>query len=478
MSDLTEILKMQWEAYPNAQKTMNEGIASDIALANARRAQQERMDLKALYAQQANPSYQAIGAISPEYAQTAMKNQLEMQQAMMGMRHQQAQTGEIEDKMKQLRVKLRAQATAPIVDMYHERLAKNVSPDQALQMFHTESGQALSKLQRQGLIDEDFPSYDAKAITPEAVETAAAGLGVFTRRLLALQEASKTRAEQEARVEVGPVMTSEQKLGSVEIDPATGLPFIRPPLRGNQPPVGAQLTGNEGAGYTPEQNARFNVLQELLDANPNDEALRRSVIAQRQKIELQGGEHPLMPQSEIATPQQISKARVEQAAEKEAAITTAKQQAEEQQTINKSLNSFETLPDINHIRDLVKGSIGSDIEYWTNRFGQTIGESLASGDIQSALAVVANDMANTVPFAPGSQSDKELAQRLKQVGNLESDMTIDQKMAAFEEWFKKEQRYIGKYGKYSDAELLDLGREGKITHETAMKVRANRNKGQ
>jgi hypothetical protein len=127
---------------------------------------------------------------------------------------------------------------------------------------------------------------------------------------------------------------------------------------------------------------------------------------------------------------------------------------------------------------LVKGSIGSDIEYWTNRFGQTIGESLASGDIQSALAVVANDMANTVPFAPGSQSDKELAQRLKQVGNLESDMTIDQKMAAFEEWFKKEQRYIGKYGKYSDAELLDLGREGKITHETAMKVRANRNKGQ
>jgi hypothetical protein len=193
---------------------------------------------------------------------------------------------------------------------------------------------------------------------------------------------------------------------------------------------------------------------------------------------LQGGEQPSMPQSEIVTPQQLSKARVEQAAEKEAAVITAKQQAEEQQTINKSLNSFETLPDINHIRDLVKGSIGSDIEYWTNRLGQTVGESLASGDIQAALAVVANDMANTVPFAPGSQSDKELAQRLKQVGNLESKMTIDQKMSALEEWYQKEQRYIGKYGKYSDAELLDLGKEGKITHDTAMKVRANRKKGQ
>ena len=127
---------------------------------------------------------------------------------------------------------------------------------------------------------------------------------------------------------------------------------------------------------------------------------------------------------------------------------------------------------------MVKGSIGSDIEYWTNRLGQTVGESLASGDIQAALAVVANDMANTVPFAPGSQSDKELAQRLKQVGNLESKMTIDQKMSALEEWYQKEQRYIGKYGKYSDAELLDLGKEGKITHDTAMKVRANRKKGQ
>jgi hypothetical protein len=436
------------------------------------------MDLKALYAQKANPSYQAIGAISPEYAQTAMKNQLELQQAMIGMRHQQAQTGEIEDKMDRERAKIRAQTAVPIVDMYYERLAKGVPQDQALQMFHSESGQALSNFQQQGLIDKNFPPYDPNTISPEAVENASAGLGFPSRRLLALHEASKTTAEQQARVNVGPVMTPEQKLGSVEIDPATGLPFFRPPLRGNQPPVGAQLTGNEGAGYTPEQNAQFNVLQELLNANPNDEALRRSVIAQRQKIELQGGEQPLTPQSEIVTPQQISKARVEQAAEKEGAIITAKQQAEEQQTINKSLNSFETLPDINHIRDLVKGSIGSDIEYWTNRFGQTIGESLASGDIQSALAVVANDMANTVPFAPGSQSDKELAQRLKQVGNLESDMTIDQKMAAFEEWFKKEQRYIGKYGKYSDAELLDLGREGKITLETAMKVRANRNKGQ
>jgi hypothetical protein len=87
-------------------------------------------------------------------------------------------------------------------------------------------------------------------------------------------------------------------------------------------------------------------------------------------------------------------------------------------------------------------------------------------------------MANSIAFAPGSQSEPELIQRLKQVGDLDSKMTIDQKMSALDEWYQGRQRYIGKYGKYSDAELIDLGNKGKITHDTALKVRANRKKGQ
>jgi hypothetical protein len=464
MSDLTEILKMQWEAYPNALKTGQEAQANAIALQNARRAQQERMDLKALYAQKANPSYQAIGAISPEYAQTAMKNQLELQQAMIGMRHQQAQTGEIEDKMDRERAKIRAQTAVPIVDMYYERLAKGVPQDQALQMFHSESGQALSNFQQQGLIDKNFPPYDPNTISPEAVENASAGLGFPSRRLLALHEASKTTAEQQARVNVGVPMNAEQQYGGVEQVPGVVGAYQAKPALG----------GASQMQMPDEMTAQLNSINALMQTVQEPTARAALIKARNDLLNTLPSEQ----ESAIVSPEQARKLQIGQAAEKEGALITAKQQAEEQQTINKSLNSFETLPDINHIRDLVKGSIGSDIEYWTNRFGQTIGESLASGDIQSALAVVANDMANTVPFAPGSQSDKELAQRLKQVGNLESDMTIDQKMAAFEEWFKKEQRYIGKYGKYSDAELLDLGREGKITHETAMKVRANRNKGQ
>ena len=464
MSSLIELIKMGHEAYPNAVKRSQDAQANAIALDNARRAQQERMDLKALYAQQANPSFQAVGAISPEYAQTAMKNQLEMQQAMMGMRHQQAQTGEIENKMEHENAKRRAQVAVPIVDMYYERLAKGVPPDQALQMFHSESGQALSNLQQQGLIDKNYPPYDPNNISPEAVENASAGLGFLSRRLQSLQESAKTTAEQQARVNVGVPMTAEQQYGGVEQVPGVVGAYQEKPALGGAPQM--QMPD--------EMTAQLNSINSLLQTVQEPTA-RGALIKARNDLL-----NTLPPEqgSAIVSPEQARDLQIKQTAEKEAAITTAKQQAEEQQAINKSLKTYETLPDINHIRDLIKGSISSDFEYWTNRLGRTIGKSLEAGDFQAALAVVASDMASTIENAPGPQSDKDLLQKLKRVGNLDATMTMDEKMAAVDEWFQGRQRYIGKYGKYSDAELIDLGREGKITHETALKVRANRNKGQ
>jgi hypothetical protein len=461
MGSLTEIYKQLGANYTDTLKATQDAQANAIALDNARRAQQERMDLKALYAQQTQPSMAQLGAVSPEYAQAARKNELEMRQALIGMQHQQAQTGDIERKANEAQSKLRAQAVVPIVDKYNEMKASGMPEEQARAWFHSASGQAIAQLQQQGLIPKNF-SYDANSITPEDAERTSAGLGLLSRRLQALQESSKTTAELQARIDTGVPMTSEQQYGSVEIDPLTGLPFKKPALSA---PIQHEISVAPG------------------EVNPvaDYEAIINSPTAPKelkdfatQQIENLVKKAP----SPFATSEQLQTKRVEQKANEEGAIVAAKKQAEEQQIIDKSLKAYETLPDISHIRNLVKGSIGSDIEYWTNRLGQTVGESLASGDIQAALAVVASDMANSIAFAPGSQSEPELIQRLKQVGDLDSKMTIDQKMSALDEWYQGRQRYIGKYGKYSDAELLDLGKEGKITHDTAMKVRANRKKGQ
>ena len=449
--------------------------ASNISLDNARRAQQEREGLKALYAQQAQPSYQAIGAISPEYAQAARKYELEMQQAMMGMRHQQAQTGEIEGKMERERAKIRAQATVPIVDMYHERLSKNVPPDQALQMFHSESGQALSKFQQQGFIDKNFPPYDPNTMTPEAVENAAAGLGFLSRRLQALQESSKTKAEQQTKVDVGPVMTPEQKLGSVEIDPITGLSYIRPPLRGNQPPVGAQLTGNEGAGYTLEQNAQFNVLQELLNANPNDEALRRSVIAQRQKIELQAGEQPLMPQSEIVTPTQLQTERVEQKTNEEAEIKKAQIEATEKAADKKAIEAYFRGPKPEAIRKLINESIEGDVQSGLARLGKFFGVAVPGGDALAALKVIQQQMARSLPYAPGSASDKDVQNRLEMISNPATDEPIVNRLRALEEVIRDAEAYVVQKGDFlSEAQILDSIKNGYLSEASALEMLNNR----
>ena len=450
MSDLTELYKFYGEKFPGALKTGQDAQANAIALDNARRAQQERMDLKALYAQQAQPS--------------ARKNELELQQALIGMQHQQAQTSDIQRKANEDQAKIRAQATVPIVDRYNEMIASRVPKDQALQWFHSASGQALSKLQQQNLIPPGF-SYDPNSISPEMVENAAAGLGFPSQKIQAALKSSQTTAEQQARVGAGPVMTPEQAYGGMEAVPGAPGTYVTQPALGGQTAPQMQMPD--------EMTAQLNSINSLLQTVQEPTA-RGALIKARNDLL-----NTLPPeQSAIATPEQAAELQIAGAAKKEAAVITAKQQAEEQQTINKSLKAYETLPDIKHIRDLVKGSIGSDIEYWTNRLGRTVGESLKAGDFQAALAVVASDMASSVAFAPGSQSDKELAQKLKQVGNLDSNMTPDEKMSAVEEWYQGRQRYIGKYGKYSDDELIALGKEGKITHDTAMKVRANRKKGQ
>ena len=464
MSDLLDLYKQLGANFTGTLKATQDAQANAIALDNARRAQQERMDLKALYAQQAQPSMAQLGAVSPEYAQAARKNELELQQALIGMQHQQAQTGEILDKRKEDQAKIRAQATVPIVDMYHERLSKNVPPDQALQMFHSESGQALSKFQQQGFIDKNFPPYDPNTMTPEAVENAAAGLGFLSRRLQALQQSSKTRAEQQTKVDVGPVMSSEQGYGSVEIDPTTGLPFIRPPLRRNQP---TKLTGNEGAGFTSEQNAQFNVLQELLNANPNDEALRRSVIAQRQKIELQGGEQP---QSEIVTPQQISKARVEQAADKEGAIKTAQIAATEKAADKKAIETYFRGPKPEAVRNLIKESIEGDVQSGIARLGKFFGVAVPGGDAKEALHVITQQMARALPYAPGSASDIDVKNRLLTVGNPASDEPITNRLRAMDEVFRDAEAYIVQKGELSEDQILDAVANGYLSESSAVEM--------
>jgi hypothetical protein len=466
MSSLIELIKMGHEAYPNAVKRSQDAQANAIALDNARRAQQERMDLKALYAQQANPSYQAIGAISPEYAQTAMKNQLEMQQAMMGMRHQQAQTGEIEDKMERERAKIRAQVAVPIVDMYYERLAKGVPQDQALQMFHSESGQALSNFQQQGLIDKNFPPYDPNTISPEAVENASAGLGFPSRRLQSLQESAKTTAEQQARVNVGVPMSAEQQYGGVEQVPGVVGAYQEKPALGGAPQM--QMPD--------EMTAQLNSINSLLQTVQEPTA-RGALIKARNDLL-----NTLPPEqgSAIVSPEQARKLQIKQTAEKEREIKTAQIEPTEKAADKKAIETYFRGPKPEAIRNLIKESIEGDVQSGLARLGKFFGVAVPGGDALAALKVIQQQMARSLPYAPGGASDIDVRNRLEMISNPATDEPIVNRLRALEEVIRDAEAYVVQKGDFlSEDQILDSVTNGYLSEASALEMINNRmlNKG-
>ena len=460
MSDLTDLIKQQWEIAPNAAKSLTENFAAGRKAQAEKMQMQEHQDLKALFASQAKPSVSSIGAIDPEFAQKTMKMQYDMYKDQADIEHKQAQTADLQQKEDLLKRQEMANGLKPHIERYEQQIASGIPEAQAGAEYQAATGALVANQAQAGRLPSNFKIDTSH--TPQSAVSGMNAIGVKTLSQERLEEQYKSQSRQQGLVAGGVPMNAEQAHGGIYTDPITGLstgtPSIAQAVNGNvpmaAPDVQAEIAKNMAVANSP-------------NASEYDRGLANSNVAYLTKH--------AAPAS--VSPAEMQAARTTQAGDIEAAKETSKLEAAQHQAIKNSLAAYEELPDISHLRDLVKGSIGSDIGYWTNRLGSVVGKSLAAGDAQSALSVVAATMANTVAFAPGSQSDKELQARLQQVGDLNSEMTIAQKLSALEEWFDKEQRHIAKHGDYTDAELIDLGKEGKITHETAMKVRAKRNKG-
>jgi hypothetical protein len=463
MSDLLDLYKFYGAKFPEGLKTSQDAQANAIALDNARRAQQERMDLKALYAQQAQPSMAQLGAVSPEYAQAARKNELEMQQAIIGMQHQQAQTGDIQRKANEDQSKLRAQAVVPIVDKYNEMRASGMPKEQADQWFHSTSGQAIAGLQQQGLIPENF-SYDANNISPEMAERTAAGLGYPSQKFQAMLKSSQTTAEQQARVNVGPVMTPEQGYGSVEIDPNTGLAFKKPALSA---PIQHEISVAPG-----EVNPIADY--EAIVNSPTAPKELKDFAAQQIEIMVEKAPSP------FATPAQLQAKRVEQKANEESAIKTAQIEATEKAADKKAIETYFRGPKPEAIRNLIKESIEGDVQSGIARLGKFFGVAVPGGDALAALKVIQQQMARSLPYAPGGASDIDVRNRLEMISNPATDEPIANRLRAMDEVFRDAEAYVVQKGDFlSEDQILDSIKNGYLSEASALEMINNRmlNKG-
>ena len=174
-----------------------------------------------------------------------------------------------------------------------------------------------------------------------------------------------------------------------------------------------------------------------------------------------------LPSGQFITPEERRQKQIEFEVGKEKAIATAKQDIDDKKAID---SYFRGRPP-EQIRQLIKESIAGDVEAGVERIAKAFGISTTGGSAQAALETIAQQMIESSPYAPGSQSNIEFVARMKKIGDPASNEPIKNRLAALDEYFRDRQAFIADKAQMSEPELIDAVGSGHITPEMAIKIR-------
>lgn len=464
MSDLTEILKMQWEAYPNALKTGQDAQANAIALDNARRAQQEREGLKALYARQAIPSFQAVGAIDPAFAIEQQKAQMQLYKDQIENKYKETQSEQIKFKMGKEQQDLMMKLAAATIDEYDRNIEAKMPQAQALDIYNRSSSRHLSENKQRGIIPPEYPSFDPESMNPEALRTVVKGQGFPTEKDIRLQE-------------------YEKSLQSASGTYAAGVPPQKPiwneQLQQFEYPPSLPTQGLTNATPTRELQVAPGTVDPMegyarVANDPSVPEELRAIAAEKAQS--------LMPKINApqATSEQNLQRIAQQKADVEGAVKTAQIEATEKAADKKAIETYLRGPKPEAVRNLIKESIEGDVQSGIARLGKFFGVAVPGGNAKEALHVITQQMARALPYAPGSASDIDVKNRLLTVGNPASDEPITNRLRAMDEVFRDAEAYIVQKGDFlSEDQIYDSIENGYLSEASALEMLNNRmlNKG-
>lgn len=465
MSDLLELSKFYASKFPDTLKATQDAQANAIALQNARRAQQERMDLKALYAQQANPSFQAVGAIDPAFAIEQQKAQMQLIKDQIENKYKETQTGEIEAKRKEEIEKLRIAQAVAVVNQYDQDKASGMPEPQALANYNAASGQALSMLKQSGMIHPDFPAFDPKVMNPEAVRLAGEGRGFYTEKVKQRQEYGKNRAGAEGTFAAG--LGPQKDIWNEQLQRFERPPSSPAPGLSNGPAPTQELQVEPGA-VDPMENY-LSIIN-----NPNTPPEVRAFATKKAQA--------LMPK--INTSEATSEQNLERIAQQKIKIAGAEKEAvlaaEDAAAWKQTFSAFKDMAPITTqydekgakisegIDDVINKSFDSQLDVMKAQLMSKIGQHTDASVAEAKLKTIFAGLLSTVKTMPGSQSNVELQQRQAQVGAILDDPTAsrESKREAFHAYLDAVQRQIINRLPYSENEIDDLVVKG-IMSETA-----------
>lgn len=459
MSDLTELIKQQWEIAPNAAKSLTENFAAGRKAQAEKMQMQEHQDLKALFASQAKPSVSSIGAIDPEFAQKTMKMQYDMYKDQADIEHKQAQTADLQQKEDLLKRQEMANGLKPHIERYEQQKASGVPEAQAGAEYQAATGALVANQAQAGRLPSNFKIDTSH--TPQSAVSGMNAIGVKTLSQERLEERNKSQSRQQGLVAGGVPMNAEQAHGGIYTDPLTGLstgtPSIAQAANGNvpmaAPDIQAEIAKNMEVANNP-------------NASEYDRGLANSNVAYLTKH--------AAPTS--VSPAEMQAARTTQAGDIEAAKETAIKTAQDKAATKLAVeNYFQGRPP-EEVKNLIRESLSGDLDSGVAKLGQVFGISTPGASASQVLSVVTQQLAKSSPFPPGSQSDKEYAARLALVGDPESKIPIESRLRAIEEFYRNTESYVAQKADLTSEQLIDAVHNGYLSVDNAKSIRSRMGK--
>lgn len=376
-SSLLNILAESYPSDPNAVWRGAEGyqnaIGRSMELQQKREAMEAERGLRALYAQNPNPSFEEVARLSPAFAMQQQNAMMEMQQKQLGMQKTRSEIGQMDMNQMRQESEVFANALGPVAEQFLMQVGDQGTPEQQEQ-FKRMIGAQIQGIEAQyGLKPRNLEAiYNA---TPSQLLQMAVSnkyKSPFMENQMALQREQMMRG-------LPPAMTPQQAYGGVEKTPYG---FMRVPGIGGQPMTPGPQYGvtpfNPNAGQMQQGPVPGGMQQAPIGAEdlgilkqnraqmqpgPERDALDRMIA------EVETGRVAQPPAGGFITPQQEMQMRLEEERQKKELETAAAGQkkgaelaAETAEETAKKASTMAVLPPDEEVYDLIKKSLSGNIE--------------------------------------------------------------------------------------------------------------------
>lgn len=494
-SSLLNILAESYPSDPNAVWRGAEGyqnaIGRSMELQQKREAMEAERGLRALYAQNPNPSFEEVARLSPAFAMQQQNAMMEMQQKQLGMQKTRSEIGQMDMNQMRQESEVFANALGPVAEQFLMQVGDQGTPEQQEQFKRIIGAQIQGIEAQYGLKPRNLEAiYNA---TPSQLLQMAVSnkyKSPFMENQMALQREQMMRG-------LPPAMTPQQAYGGVEKTPYG---FMRVPGIGGQsmtpgpqygvtpfnPNAGQMQQGPMPGGMqqAPIGAEDLGILKQnraQMQPGPERDALDRMIA------EVETGRVAQPPTGGFITAPQETEMRIKEKAAEASATATAKAEAEKGFATKEQLATLKALEE-KDIERLIDKSISSLPEQGLKEYAMSkgLGKPTEAYSATKELRVAAaqmRDMAKGIVGAgPISEGEQEIIS--KALGSIESAEDPESRKIAYRAFLQLAKRKMAEFAgssqqapRYDDTQLIDMVGSGQMTKEQAMEIRKRRMAG-